>query len=285
MSDLRPEGTSCPPQETRLPETASAFSPAAPPGSAAMKLLVVTLVLAVFAGSPVSVFGDEPGSQWQQLKQDFLEYLKSIRLHLERQSDLLRNAEVVREVSNHASGSLFNISRRLSKLGKDMPDEVKEALDLAVGIPTGVAEKLYNAMREVSKRLEPATRDLNTALEAAVAHYAERPLEHLNRYDPMIRGRLQEIHRNQTERLKVRLQELEVLRPQIHHLLGQLHEVQVALQPFADELQEVVRQRVESAVDVARPYVKPVLESARERTVGFKKWVGNPLFVTDNKED
>ncbi|KAL8219740.1 UNVERIFIED_CONTAM: hypothetical protein K2H54_032581 [Gekko kuhli] len=240
-----------------------------------MKFLAITLALAIFAGSPASVCSEEPASRLHVIKENIEEYFRNMSRPFEEHGEMVRNLEVVQAVRDQATESFGNISRRFLKLGGDIPKEVLQTVDLAIGIPGGMGEQLFYAIQDFSRKLEPATRDLMSALEPVVAPRAEQALEKARPYTTMLRTGVEEMGQRNTERLKASLPELEALGPQIKAALGYVREVQVALQPLADELQEALKQRAEGAASIARPYVKPVLDAAEKYAGEFKF---NPFF-------
>ncbi|KAL8219741.1 UNVERIFIED_CONTAM: hypothetical protein K2H54_032592 [Gekko kuhli] len=229
-------------------------------------------------GSPASICSEEPASRLHVLKENVGDYFRNISRPFIEQGNFVKNLEVVQAVRNQASESFWNISQRFLKL---MPKEVIETADLAIGIPGGVGEQLFYAIRDFSRRLEPATRDLVRALEPVVAPRAEQALEKVRPYTTKFRTGVEEMSQKQMESLKAGLPELRGLGPQIEAALGQIREVQAALQPLADELQEALGKRVEGAASVARPYVRPVLDAAEKYAEEFKF---NPFFEIKQKQ-
>ncbi|XP_060113549.1 apolipoprotein A-IV-like [Heteronotia binoei] len=194
---------------------------------------------------------------------------------------MVRNMDGVRQAKKQVYEIFWNGTQPFKKLVKEMPREVLETADLAIGIPAGVGEKLLHAIKDFTRRLEPAFRDLYNAMEPAVASHAEQAIERVRPHTAMIQARMQELSQNHGERLKARMHELESLMPQITHILSQIQQVQGALQPYVNEMHDTVRQKVEGAANMARPYVQPVLEKAKEYTKDFKS---NPFFVIDDEQ-
>ncbi|XP_061452655.1 apolipoprotein A-I-like [Rhineura floridana] len=248
-----------------------------------MKFLGITLALVFFAGSRAFVLRDEPYPHLAQLNQELQEYLRNISRVVDEKVELIRKSELGQSVIDKLHNGVYKVSKRLSSLKAKLPAEITQSYDLVIGVPLGVVEKSLNTMRDLYRKMTPATDELAESLYSAVAPYANSILQRVGPYAKSLHSSLvakaEELNPKLNEKLKQQLEELKIqLAPYTKMLQSKLQDFQVSLESFINQAQEKFNEGADRVNQTLQPYITRILGALQEYTKDFKKWVDTPVF-------
>ncbi|CAI5780965.1 Hypothetical predicted protein [Podarcis lilfordi] len=241
-----------------------------------MKFFILTLALAILTGTWASVLRDEPDSKLEKLIQQGREDARNFIETLFGKVTIVERREEGREILKFLEYVYLNISRRLDSLEKELPDEVMQAFDLVLGVPYQVAEKAITALYDLQRH----RRHNLEALQSALAGYVDPVLERVGPYAATVRSaviaRAQEINHEIDEKLP---QQVQALRTQLDPHIKKLRELQAALPPYLDHIQQLIRKGAETIhKHLLKPYVGPIVQLRQKYKKDFREWARAPVF-------
>nr|XP_020668187.1 apolipoprotein A-I-like [Pogona vitticeps] len=236
-----------------------------------MKIVILILASMLFAGSHPFVIREapEPDSKldvvldgWQLYRRDVQHLTDKILFVVSRSNTSVAFLDTT-----------FRITRYLNTLHEEIPPEIKELLDVMVGVPLSIMDKAVTAFYDLRRK-----QDMAEPLKSVVSYYSDPILERvgpwLESLQRTLRARIQELE----HRLDKMKPQFETLDTQLSFYLQKLEDTHASLEPVANEVRTRFRQMVEALHKNLKPYMMPILEESRKYAREFKEWVRTPVF-------